>query len=224
MPCDCTAATPKYKARFRSSMIVSSVKFSALYVRPRWKPGWPCALMRVGMIVLPVRSTREAARGALTAPLTPTFVITPFSTSMAPLVKGWLPSPGMSRAPSYNTAAFDDRDWDRTGRTEGAITTASTAAKAAVCRIIYLASFQLGVPRESRVKGFPLLLRVTTYLTDQLLNFSNQHSPIASTQHRFTISTINSVRARTTTESRQHFSSFITLNAKGCCVLAIGEC
>src|SRR5438034_8631493 len=56
---------------------------------------------------------------------------------------------------------------------------------------------------------------VTTYLTDQLLNFSNQHSPIASAQLRFTISTINSVLARTTTESRQHFSSFITLNAKG---------
>src|SRR5206468_142688 len=65
---------------------------------------------------------------------------------------------------------------------------------------------------------------VTTYLRDQTLELSNPHSPIANTQHRLTISTINSVLERTTTESRQHFSSFITLNAKGCCVLAIGEC
>src|SRR2546425_2866803 len=58
-------------------------------------------------------------------------------------------------------------------------------------------------------------------LRDQTLDFSNPHSPIANTQHRFTISTINSVLARTTTESRQPL--LFIYNAKCKRMLRIGD-
>src|ERR1700735_385788 len=63
-----------------------------------------CTLLNVGMTVLPVRSTRTAPAGALTAPRTPTAVIRPFSTTNAPFSMGALASPMISRAPSYRTA------------------------------------------------------------------------------------------------------------------------
>src|SRR5688572_32864521 len=89
-------------------------------------------------MVLPFRSTREASRGALTLPLAPIRVINPFSTSMAALKMAGLPFPGMSRAPSYNTTEFEDRDCGWIGPTEYVVVTIITAMTANLFWIMFL--------------------------------------------------------------------------------------
>src|SRR5947199_8307549 len=73
--------------------------------------------MSDGTTHLPPLSTRTTLRGTSTRRLGLILVIVPFSTSIAPFVMGWLPSPGMNRAASYSTAAAGARVWVLT-RTE----------------------------------------------------------------------------------------------------------
>src|SRR5260370_20494013 len=62
------------------------------------------------MTVLPVRSTREAPDGAVTAHFLRRAVIRPSWTTNAPPSRGALPSPVIKRPPSYRTGVDAVRD------------------------------------------------------------------------------------------------------------------
>src|SRR5687767_15126409 len=90
--------------------------------------------MIAGITVLPVRSTRRAPAGALTAVRGPTCVILPPSTTNAAFSMGARPSPTIRRAPSNTVAPVDDcvcpvtgAEWARrsTPITTGPATTAT---------------------------------------------------------------------------------------------------
>ena len=66
--------------------------------------------------------------------------------------------------------------------------------------------------------------RVTTYLRDRLLNFSNRQSPIANPQHPFAFSVINEEKCWRDSVVVRASTLLIVLIVKRCCGLAIGEC